>query len=148
MNSAENTRNGENPNKEIVMHVTADPADVERGFAAARRIVASLAEGHVIIVVNGSAITGLTSVSQEELADVVGAGAGAGAGARVGVGADAAASTETASASGIISVRACAIAMRGHAMTASDIPTGVEIVPSGVVEIARLEMLGAGYIRL
>ncbi|MFD1430446.1 MULTISPECIES: DsrE family protein [Lacticaseibacillus] len=76
--------------------------------------------GEIELLVNGSAITGVTQASSVAFADLQELG---------------------------VTVAACSNAMRGHAITSGELKPGVLVVPAGVVELVKKQHAGFAYIK-
>ena len=102
----------------LVVHVD-EPAKVAMAISNVQNFVAARPTWTVVVVVNGPAITTLTTSAWDELWQTLPQ----------------------------VEIEACHHAMVSHQITAAQLPASVTVVPAGVVRIADLQAEGAAYIR-
>lgn len=107
----------------VVLHVCDDEADIPRALSAAE-LITTQQPMRVQIIVNGSAVAGLT-------------GSGRPPGSRDGV-----------RVSDGVTMSACERALAGAGLTAADLHPGVHTVASAVIALAQAQHEGAAYIRM
>lgn len=100
----------------VVVHVD-DPKRVALAVGNVQNLRVALPATEVIVVVNGPAITSLTTAAWQPL---LAAG---------------------------VEIDACHNAMVSHQLTASMLPAGVVVVPAGVARIVTLQASGAAYLK-
>lgn len=102
----------------VVVHVD-EAAKVVMAQGNVQNLLAALPASEVIMVVNGPAITTLTTGDW----------------------------TAFMSANPQVEVDACHNAMNSHHLAPADLPAGVQVVPAGVVRIVELQALGFAYLK-
>ncbi|ETY73814.1 DsrE family protein [Lactiplantibacillus fabifermentans] len=102
----------------VVVHVD-EAAKVAMAQGNVQNLLAALPTSEVIIVVNGPAITTLTTSDWSAFM----------------------------SANPQVEVDACRNAMNSHQLVPADLVTGVQVVPAGVVRIVELQALGFAYLK-
>lgn len=102
----------------VVIHVD-EPQKVAMAIGNSRNFLALRPTSTLVIVVNGPAITTLTTGAWDALL------------------------TDLPQ----VEVDACQNAMRSHQLTAADLPTGVTVVPAGVVRLVELQEQGYAYLK-
>lgn len=105
----------------VVIHVTADPADVARSITSARILHKDRPEHRIRIIVNGPAITGVTRGADALAIDSLPEGA---------------------------AIEACEGGMRAHEITEDDLQPGIRTVAAAIVALTDAQFEGAAYIRL
>lgn len=102
----------------VVVHVD-EAAKVALAIGNVQNLLAARPNSEVIVVVNGPAITTLTTGDWAPLL------------------------TGTPQ----VEVEACQHAMNSHQVTSADLPATVTVVPAGVVRLVELQSLGFAYLR-
>lgn len=102
----------------IVVHVD-DVEKVQMAFSNVQNLLVELPTSKVIMVINGPAVTTLTSLSWNQFM----------------------------TANPQVEVDACRNALASHQMSTAELNAQIKIVPSGVIRLVELEGQGAAYIR-
>lgn len=101
----------------VVVHIADAPQDMERAIRTSQALQERFPGIRVRIIVNGPALTGVSSVVVDELPENVG-------------------------------VAVCALGLRRHDIAETEVPDGLEIVPTAPVAIVEEQFNGAAYLRL
>ncbi|MFC6181102.1 DsrE family protein [Lactiplantibacillus daowaiensis] len=102
----------------VVVHID-EVAKVAMAMGNVRNLLAALPTSKVIIVVNGPAVTTLTSADWATFI------------------------TDNPQ----VEIDACHNALMSHQLVATDLVAGVKVVPAGVVRIVELEAQGFNYLK-
>lgn len=102
----------------VVVHVD-DVEKVQMAFSNVQNLLADLPTSEIIMVINGPAVTTLTSPSWNRFM----------------------------TANPQVEIDACRNALASHQMSTAELKAQIKVVPSGVVRLVELEGQGAAYIR-